>query len=73
MTAWHPSTPFWYSRAAEQVCTPKQLEALHLASHELSTQQIADRLGITRQAAWARYDAACRAIRTHLDTKESAA
>jgi DNA-directed RNA polymerase specialized sigma24 family protein len=73
MTAWHPTTPLWYSCAAEQVCTPKQLDTLKLASHELSTQQIADRLGITRQAAWARYDAACRAIRQHLDQKEDAA
>jgi DNA-directed RNA polymerase specialized sigma24 family protein len=73
MTEWHPSAPPWYTDAANHACTPKQIETLKLASHELSTQQIADRLGITRQAAWARYDAACRAIRTHLDAKENAA
>jgi transcriptional regulator len=73
VTAWHSSTPPWYIAAAEHACTEKQLEVAKLASHEMSTQQIADRLGITRQAAWARYDAACRAIRTHLDQKETAA
>jgi DNA-binding NarL/FixJ family response regulator len=50
MTTWHPTTPAWYLETAERVCTPKQLEVLQLASHELTDQQIAYRLGITRQA-----------------------
>lgn len=50
MTTWHADTPAWYRDAAERVCTPKQLEVLKLASHDLTDQQIADRLGITRQA-----------------------
>jgi DNA-binding NarL/FixJ family response regulator len=53
MTTWHADTPPWYRDAAETVCTPKQLEVLKLASHELTDQQIADRLGITRQAVQA--------------------
>lgn len=50
MTTWHPDTPAWYRDTAERVCTTKQLEVLRLTSHELSDQQIADRLDVTRQA-----------------------
>jgi transcriptional regulator len=62
MTTWHPTTPAWYLETAERVCTPKQLEVLQLASHELTDQQIADRLGITRQAVQQRsHSSACTA------------
>jgi DNA-binding NarL/FixJ family response regulator len=62
MTTWHPTTPDWYTQTAERVCTPKQLEVLQLASHDLTNQQIATRLGITRQAVEQRYHPACSKI-----------
>lgn len=63
MTAWHPDTPPWYTHAANHACTAKQLEVLKLASHELTDQQIGDRLGITRQAVQQRRLAGIYAIR----------
>jgi DNA-binding CsgD family transcriptional regulator len=65
MTAWHPTTPDWYTQTAERVCTPKQLEVLQLASHDLTDQQIADRIGITRQAVQQRRMSATFTIRTY--------
>jgi DNA-binding CsgD family transcriptional regulator len=66
MTPWHAATPFWYSDTAEQHCTPKQLDVLRLASHDLTDQQIADVLGITRQAAHQRRTTAANRIRQAL-------
>lgn len=63
---WHAATPFWYSDTAEAVCTPKQLDVLRLASHDLSDQQIADVLDITRQAAYQRRTTAQHRIRQAL-------
>jgi DNA-binding CsgD family transcriptional regulator len=65
VTSWHPTTPDWYVETAERVCTPKQLEVLQLASHELTDQQIAYRLGITRQAVQQRRLSATFKIRTY--------
>jgi DNA-binding NarL/FixJ family response regulator len=73
MTAWHPTTPAWYLETAERVCTPKQLEVLQLASHELTNQQIADRLGITRQAVQQRYNASIQKISILVMKGETAA
>lgn len=64
MTIWHPDTPSWYAETADRVCTPKQLEVLKLASgsHDLSDQQIATRLGISRQAVQQRRDSGTKRV-----------
>lgn len=67
MTSWHPDTPAWYVETAERVCTPKQLEVLKLASHDLTDQQIAARLGITRQAANQRRLAGSAAVGVYIN------
>lgn len=72
MTTWHADTPAWYRDAAERVCTPKQLEVLKHASHELTDQQIADRLGITRQAVFERLSLAFTKLRRHLEQEPAA-
>jgi DNA-binding NarL/FixJ family response regulator len=73
MTTWHPTTPSWYTQTAERVCTPKQLEVLQLASHELTNQQIADRLGITRQAVHERRVLAHRNVCWELNPNQEGA
>jgi predicted DNA-binding protein (UPF0251 family) len=72
MTTWYADTPAWYRDAAERVCTAKQLEVLRLASHELTQREIADRLGITRQAVFERFNLASTKIRRHLEQEPAA-
>jgi DNA-binding CsgD family transcriptional regulator len=72
MTPWHPTTHPDIRNAAETTCTPKQLEVLKLASHDLSTQAIADILNLTRQAVHQRRQLAIDNIRHHLNQETAA-
>lgn len=69
---WHPSIHPDIIAAAEATCTPKQLEVLHLYSHDLTDQTIATILGLTRQAVYQRRQLATDNIHRHL-ARESAA
>lgn len=72
MTTWHPTTPPWYTETAERVCTPKQLEVLRLASHELTDTQIADRINISRQAVQQRRTGGQRTLTKHFGAQVAA-